>query len=234
MYRVIFLLLTIATLTSCEEETKSVFNKNGITEGAINYNVTYPYLDSNDLGLNILPKTMDFSFKNHMYRIESVGGMGLFAAGYVSNNTEKNMDYFLKMISSRFVSRFNVKGVKKLHKEFPAFRLEKIDSSKTIAGYKCSGYKVVYYSNVVQDHNIWFTTDINIPDVNWCSPYAEIEGVLLEYQLQRDGLVINFKANSVSNKKIDDELFSIPVNYKVIPNRALVRKMEEAFMGFDY
>jgi len=221
--------LTVLFLTSCEGEKKSVFNENGITEGVINYTVSYPYLDSNDLGLNILPKSMDFTFKNNKYRIESIGGMGLFAAGYVSDNEKLEMDYFLKMISSKFVSRFNEKGVKKLHKEFPAFRLEKIDSNKTIAGYNCKGLRVVYYSNVVKDHNMWFTTDINNPGVNWCSPFPEIEGVLLEYQIQRDGLVINFVANTVNGDKVDDDKFKIPVNYKVIPNRALVRKMEEAF-----
>jgi len=112
VHKIILLLLTVLFLTSCEGEKKSVFNENGITEGVINYTVSYPYLDSNDLGLNILPKSMDFTFKNNKYRIESIGGMGLFAAGYVSDNEKLEMDYFLKMISSKFVSRFNEKGVK--------------------------------------------------------------------------------------------------------------------------
>ena len=234
MYRLLLIILIVVSFSSCEQESKSVFNENGITQGIIEFNISYPYLDSNDLGLNILPKTMEMTFKDNTYKIESIGGMGFFVGGYISNNDKKEMDYYMKMMSSKFVSRFNEKGVKKLHKDFPGYRLDKLDSIREIAGYKCEGYRVVFYSNVVKDHNIWFTTDINVPGANWCSPFPKVDGVLMEYQVQRSGLVINFSASKVISDSIDVEEFKIPLKYKVIPNKVLIRKMEEAFGGFDY
>tara|TARA_B100000508_G_scaffold138392_1_gene134436 strand:+ start:28253 stop:29026 length:774 start_codon:yes stop_codon:yes gene_type:complete len=232
--RLLVFALVLVSLVSCESDDNSASGGKGISQGTIVYNVTYPYLDSNDIGLNLLPQSMELTFKDGFYRVESVGGMGLFVAGYVSNNKEKKMDYFLKVISSKFVSRFNEKGVKKLHKDFPSYQLKKLDSTRVIAGYECQGYRVSYYSNIVQDHNVWVTRDINIPGMNWCSPFPKVKGVMLGYQVQRSGLVIDFSADVVRNDSISMESFKIPIKYKVISNKALVRKMEEAFIGFDY
>ena len=200
----------------------------------IEYKITYPNLDSNDIGLNLLPQKMIFKFKDNKYRIHSEGGMGLFVTGFISNNEEKKMDYFLKMISAKFVSRFNTKGLKHLHEDFPAYRLDPIDSSRTIAGLHCKGTKVVYYSNVVSDHEIWYTDQIELTEPNWCSPFKNIPGVMMSYQVQRSGLVIRFEADKISQDSIPDSEFRVPLEYKAVSNKKLVRKLEEAFIGFEY
>jgi hypothetical protein len=222
-------------LISCSgDENENYIAPGALNEGTIEFDVSYPYLDSNDIGLNLLPQKMLMKFKDGKYRIESEGGMGLFLTGYISDSKKKQMDYFLKIISSKFVSRFNDKGLKKLHKEFPAYRMEELDSTIEIAGYTCRGVKIIYYSNVVSDHNIWFTNEINLPESNWCNPFPDIKGVLLAYQVQRNGLVIDFKASRIINDSISDNNFKVPLDYRVISNRALIRKMEEAFIGFEY
>ncbi len=234
MIKLLLVLLVVFSLASCKQKTESVFYKDGISEGIIEFSVSYPYLDSNDLALKMLPNKMEMTFKDNIYKIESVGGMGFFICGYISNNDKKEMDNYLKIISSKFVSRFNEKGVKKLHEDFPSFRLEKLDSTKEVAGYTCEGYRVIFYSNVVQDHSIWFTTDIKVHDANWCTPFPQVNGILMEYQIQRNGLVIDFKANKIISDSLDINEFNVPLNYKVISNKALIRKMEEVFGGFEY
>jgi hypothetical protein len=224
------------TFFSCSQEDDHQHHPvpGAVSEGSIEFNVTYPYLDSNDIGLNLLPSTMTMVFKNNKYRVESTGGMGLFLTGYVSDNDKKQMDYFLKIISQKFISRYSAKGLKSLHKDFPSYRLETLDSTRTIAGMECYGYKVVYYSNVVGDHYIWATDQIDLVGSNWCNPFPQIPGVMLAYQVQRSGLVINFEASKFTPSKLSDADFKTPLDYKVISNRALIRKMEEAFIGFEY
>jgi hypothetical protein len=56
----------------------------------------------------------------------------------------------------------------------------------------------------------------------------------MEYQIQRNGLVIDFKANKIISDSLDINEFNVPLNYKVISNKALIRKMEEVFGGFEY
>ncbi len=219
--------------SGCSDDKKPV-SGDGITQGVIQFNVTYPYLDSNDIGLKLLPEQMTMTFKDDLYRVESEGGMGLFLAGFISHGKEQTMDYFMKIIGQKMVSRFTLKAMKQFHHEFPAYRLEFLDSTKTIAGLPCKAAKVIFFDNVVSDYTIWYTDQILIENPNWCSPFPKIEGVMLEYIIQRDGLVIHFQANDVVPGVIDPSTFAIPLDYKVVSNKKLIYKMEEAFMGFDY
>lgn len=223
----------ILLLGACDNKTDRL-NDSRINQGVIEYDVSYPYLDTNDIGLSLLPDKMTLTFKDNIYRVESIGGMGLFAAGFIANNQSKKMDYFMKIISTKLASRFTEKGLKQFHSEFPSYQLHPLDTTKMIAGYKCKGTQIQFYNNIVPDYIIWYTEDINIKDPNWCSPFPNIDGVLMEYKLQQDGLILSMKANSVVKDSIHDSQFKVPLEYKVVSNHTLIKKMEEAFMGFDY
>ncbi len=203
-------------------------------QGHIIYDISYPYLDSNDIGLNLLPREMTLTFKGDMYKTESIGGMGLFAAGFVSNNEEKTMDYFMKIISSKYVSRFTEKGVKRFHHDFPRYRLEELDTTRSIAGMNCASTKVIFDNNVVSDYIIWHTNQIKLKNSNWCSPFPMISGVLMEYQVQRQGLVLKMTANSIQSDSISLDQFKVPLDFNIVSNKTLTRKIKEAFMSFDY
>lgn len=234
IFQLIVLLGTTLLLFSCSESPLNKSTNEGINEGIIEYKLTYPNLDSSDIGLNLLPQKMTLKFKGDYYRVESEGGMGLFVTGYVTNTKTKKMDYFLKIISSKIASRFKPEGIKHLHRDFPSFRLEKLDSTRTICGYKCKGKRVIYYSNIVNDHFIWYTNEIGITDPNWCAPFKDISGVMMSYQVQQSGLVVNFEAEKVYSDSIPDKEFHVPLEYKIVSNQQLIRKMEEAFIGFEY
>ncbi|UTW60842.1 hypothetical protein KFE98_12490 [bacterium SCSIO 12741] len=229
----VFGLLSALLIAGCGEGSPKV-SGDEVDQGIIHYKVTYPYLDTNDIGLKLLPQQMTMTFNKDLYRVESEGGMGLFLGGFVSHGEKQTMDYFMKIIGQKMVSRFTQKSMKQFHHEFPAYRLEFIDSTKTIAGLPCRGAKVIFFDNIISDYIIWYTDKIQIINPNWCSPFPKIEGVMLEYIIQRDGLVIHFEANEVIPSKIDPSVFTIPLDYKVVSNKKLIYKMEEAFMGFDY
>ena len=205
-----------------------------LEEGQIIYKISYPYVDSNDIGLNLLPKEMTLTFKGDHYKAESIGGMGLFAAGFISDNKEKTMDYFMKVISSKYASRFTNKGVKRFHSNFPSYRLEKLDTTRNIAGMDCNATRVIFYNNIVSDYIIWHTDQIKLKNSNWCSPFPTISGVLMEYQVQQEGLVLKMTANSVQRDSISPDYFKVPLDFKIVSNQTLTRKMKEAFMSFDY
>ena len=166
--------------------------------------------------------------------MESIGGMGLFAAGYVSNIENRTMDYFMKIVSAKNVSRFTEKTIKFFNQDFPAFRTENVDSTRVIAGYTCKGQRIVFFDNPVPDYTVWYTDDINLKNSNWCNPFNKIDGVLLEYMVQSNGLVMKLSAANVRAEIIKPDELRIPTDYKIVSNKLLMRKMQEAFMGFDY
>ena len=62
MIKLLLVLLVVFSLASCKQKTESVFYKDGISEGIIEFSVSYPYLDSNDLALKMLPNKMEMTF----------------------------------------------------------------------------------------------------------------------------------------------------------------------------
>ena len=233
-YIVILSFFALGLLSSCESKQSVNVTTDNITEGVLEYVMEYPYLDSNDIGLKLLPESMVLTFKDDKYRSETVGGMGLFVAGFVSDNENKVMDYYMKMLSTKYITRFTTKGVEKFNSKFPAFRTEKLDATKTIAGLKCYGVKIIFYDNPVDDYVVWYTKDIKMSQPNWCNPYKSIDGVLMQYTVQREGLVARMTATNLILDKITVNEMKLPLDYKVVSNKKLIRKMEEAFLGFDY
>lgn len=226
-------LLAGILLSSCSQKIEND-DGNALEQGQIIYDISYPYLDSNDIGLNLLPSEMTLTFRGDQYSTESIGGMGLFAAGFISNNKEKTMDYFMKIISAKYVSRFTGKGIKRFHNDFPSYRLVELDSTRTIAGTECNATQVLFYNNVVSDYIIWHTQQIQLKNSNWCSPFPAIPGVLMEYQVQQQGLVLKLKAKTIEADSVSLDHFKVPLDFKIVSNQALTRKMKEAFMSFDY
>ncbi|HXC03192.1 MAG TPA: hypothetical protein VNZ86_00495, partial [Bacteroidia bacterium] len=62
---------------------------------------------------------------------------------------------------------------------------------------------------------------------NWSNPYHEIDGVLMEYQLKRYGLELRFNAVSVSKASIDESIFTLPSEYKLISRAEMASKFSD-------
>ncbi|MCK4408353.1 MAG: hypothetical protein KAV44_11800, partial [Bacteroidales bacterium] len=45
--------------------------------------------------------------------------------------------------------------------------------------------------------------------------YSEIDGVLLEYEIDAKGMAMKFEATSVEKKNVSDKEFDIPEDYKI-------------------
>ena len=104
--------------------------------------------------------------------------------------------------------------------------IEKTNDTKLISSYTCKRAKVSYADKKIPGFDIWYTTEIDIKNPNWSNPYHEIEGVLMEYQLKRYGLELRFTCTSVSKASIDDAVFELPSEYKIITREEMDKKFE--------
>jgi hypothetical protein len=225
VYKLLFVLF-LFTQTSCD---RSVVKGDVLSEGIIEYDITYPVLDTGLLGVNMLPSIMTLTFKNDRYKVEISSAMGTISMGFISDGSAEKLDYYLKIINQRFISRFNSKGIRHLNQRFPAYNLVPADTMKEIAGYDCKGYKVHYFSNFAPDHMVYFTDNIRIKNPNWCTPYPKISGILFSYRMQYEGLVMHLEARKVKAIEVKDSDFNLPTDYKVIANPQIVRRLEELF-----
>jgi hypothetical protein len=200
-----------------------------LSEGVIEYDITYPTLDSGLLGANMLPSTMILTFKDDKYKLETGGQYRPISLGFVSDGRSEKLDFFIKIINQRFISRFNKKGIRHLNQRLPPYMTEVLPDTAMIAGYECTGYRINYFSNFAPDYDLYTTPNIKIANPNWCTPYPKIEGVMLQYRLQYEGLVMQLKAVKVKAVKVKDADLDSPKDYKIISNPQIVRRLEELF-----
>ena len=70
-----------------------------------------------------------------------------------------------------------------------------------------------------KEAKVYYTNEIGITNPNWSNPYSKIDGVLMDFQMERYGVAMHLKAKSVLAQKIDDVTFQLPadsVEYKKI------------------
>jgi GLPGLI family protein len=219
----LFLLFILFSVSSCRELTDEKY----ISEGIIEYEISYPESENDNLMVSLLPKTMTFKFKKEKVAFDFSGGMGMFKATFVSDLEEKTMLHMVKILNKKYAIIFNQNEVHGID-EFPEMRIEFTSEEKEIAGYKCKKAIITFPEDEHTSFSIYYTEDINLPSPNWSTPYKDIKGVLMEYQMKRYNMEMKFTAISVEKADIDDSDFHRPEDYKIITKQ----EMDELFFSF--
>ncbi|MDQ3192700.1 MAG: hypothetical protein M3Q58_13990 [Bacteroidota bacterium] len=220
-----FFLLTIIVFclfNSCRQLT----DKKYISEGIIEYDITYPETTEDNVMIAIMPKTMLLKFKNDKVAFEFTGGMGLFKATFISDLQKQSIIHLVKILNKKYAITYNSSQIQEID-EMPELNINFTGDKKTIAGYESKRSLITFKDDENTSYDIYFTDDLNIKTPNWSTPYKEINGVLLEYQLKRYNVVMRFTATSVSAADIDDSDFEKPEEYKIITKE----EMDQIFLN---
>jgi GLPGLI family protein len=209
-------------LNSCRELTDEKY----ISEGIIEYEITYPETSQDNVMLALLPKTMTLKFKKDKIAIDFTGGMGMFKATFISDLNEKNLIHMVKILNKKYAISFNQDEIHQ-SEEFPEMEIKFTNETRDIAGYQCKRAIITFPSDEHTSFDIWFTEDINLTTPNWSTPYKEVNGVLMEYQMKRYDVEMRFTAKNVEKADIDDAEFTRPDDYKIISKK----DMDELFMN---
>lgn len=195
-----------------------------IKEGVVEYDITYPKVDPNSMMVSGLPSKAFLRFKNDNMVNDMSGMMGLISITYISNQTTQKVAQTLTLINKKYVADISSEELKKMNDSF----LTGIESGKTtkeIAGFKCKEAIVKLQSG--DTLHVYYTTDIGIKHPNWSNPYSKIDGVLMDFQMERYGLAMRLRAKSVLEQKIEDNAFSIPDDHKKVPFSELEKILQE-------
>ena len=140
-----FVFITLLSIFhfSCE---KSIENDGYISEGIIEYNISYPQIPEDDLLLEILPKKMKMSFKNDSYRNDIVAGMGLFRTSIISKKDDDNLLHTVKILNNKFASTLNTSDLQTINPNFHSIDIEFTENTKVIAGFNCKEAKITVHA----------------------------------------------------------------------------------------
>lgn len=204
-----------------------------LNEGKINYKVTYPDLDSNNVLIKFMPDEMEMLFKDNMYKHEWAAGLGLFKTGYVSDCNVQTMDYILKLINVKYTSQYTPETIDILNGNYPEYNVVKTNNTKEIAGYTCYEAIIEFPDGELEPFSVYYTTHITLKDPNWCNPLSKVPGVMFEYQLTKYNLTMKFEATGVFEEPVDLAGFTIPKEYEKISNKRMEYKIKETFLSFQ-
>lgn len=203
-----------------------------ISEGIIEYDVTYPNIDPDDMLAGLMPTSMTMKFKKNQFNAELSAGMGMFKTNFISNSN----DYFLinsvKLINKKYATRLDKKAVEKMNEKYSKFYISKINEKKEIAGYNCKKALVVFDDVTNESFYVYYTNDIHIDNPNWSNIFKEIDGVLLEYQMERYGIMMKFTAKSITKAELNDSEFQLTSDYENLTLADLEKEINSIFDTF--
>ncbi|MBI3501809.1 MAG: hypothetical protein HY063_08440 [Bacteroidetes bacterium] len=204
---------------------KKILGGKNISEGVIEYDITYPKLDPNNMMISGLPNKAYLRFKNNNMVNDMSGMMGLISITYVSKQAEKKVAQTLTLINKKYVADLSPEEMKALNASYLT-KLEPGKNTQTIAGFNCKE-SIVTLKNGETLH-VFYTNDIGINHPNWSNPYEKIDGVLMDFEMERYGLTMHLKAKQVLAQKVEDSAFEVSQNdYKKIPFSELEKILQE-------
>ncbi|MBS2097324.1 hypothetical protein [Carboxylicivirga linearis] len=211
MKQTLLLILVVALLSSCSDKSASEDSHDGV----ITYSISYPDQIKAHALSTFLPGEMTAIFKENDYKLHIKGELNLYNLEYISKSKgdtcftllrvwDKKLYYPQKEGEELFL--FNANGQ-------PKITFQK-DSTKLIAGYNCKMGTAVFPDRRLPAMKFYYTEDINFKAPNANTPFKDVPGPMLEFNINFQGMDISFAAKTVKIKQIKDDEFKIPESYR--------------------
>jgi len=215
----IILILCIAAFSaySCKEN-----GDNYIDQGEIHYNVEYPE-NTTLLPEELMPKTMVVSFKNDNILFELISPFGNSGITNLCNPSKVIYDTYLSMFTIRY---FYPSKPGELYPGFDTMRgmeIRKTSKNMLICGFQCKNAEVSLPSDMNKIYNIWYTNEIPIKNPNASTPYAEIDGVLMDFFYIMGKSEFHFEAVNIYKKEIPSEAFERKARFREVSRNELTK-----------
>jgi hypothetical protein len=225
MFSVVFFALT---LVSCGNDIEDNQEEKVISEGIIYYSISYPYY-KDDFMVVLLPDIMTMEFKNNIYKNTVTKG-GLFTTTLISDCKKKELILMLDFGSKHIYARLDKNSTDTMLTTFPIPDLLKVPTTDSLAGLFCEKHMAVYSTlEDGYDAEIYTSSKIGIENSNWCNQFNELPDVMLGYEVSQYGLVMNFRADSISESKINESVFIVPEGFKEVSLEQMLFQMQEIF-----
>jgi hypothetical protein len=202
-FRYGLLIASILALTgySCNEH-----GSRNINQGEIHYSINY-LGNVSSMPKEIRPKNLIVSFKNDKIVYELISPVGNSGIINISNPTKEIYDTYLSMFTIRY---FYPSEPGEVHPGFEAMagiEIKKTSKSTVICGFNCKNAEVTFPFDRRKVFNIWYTDEIKVKNPNASTPFAEVDGVLMNFFFFMGHSELQFEAENVYRKDIPDLTF---------------------------
>lgn len=202
-------------------------------EGTIEYQLTFPDQDPDDIMAGMLPEKTTLSFSKDRQSTELSAGMGIFRTTLVTDDEEQFIDYHLSLMSKRLVAHLLPRDLSIFNKTSGNATILFTEDTDTIAGYPCRRAVAVFDNIDEPEIELWYTDRIDLKDPNWFGPFAEVPGVLMRYDLVQYGMRMRLNAVSVTPGKVDPAKFIVKEDFLQVEPEVLQQELAEVLSTFS-
>lgn len=226
--------LVIMTLliVACNKISTGVFD-NGIDEGIIEYEVSFPDMDDQSLTATLMPERMTYAFKKNAFASYFEAAGGVFKNRILANKDLKTVEHQLKVFRKKVKVDMDETDVNQMVAKYPKMAIIKTEGVDTIAGYPCKKALVVFEDVTMKEIEVYYTDVIKMDSPNWCTQYHEIEGVLMAYEIEQFGIRMHLKAQSVEPQKVAPELLNPDGDYTPISRESMEIELAQLVETFE-
>ncbi|MBI9065746.1 MAG: hypothetical protein JEZ09_00560 [Salinivirgaceae bacterium] len=204
--------LLIALFSACTFD----FGKEGIVEGTMQYKINYLQDETENPLIGLMPSTLNMTFKNNTVLMEVEGWMGVFRSAFIKYGETGEAVTMLKMMGKKYYYMSNGKSGYMGMSGYDSIVIQFDDKKKKILEYDCDhAMAKIPDSNI--EFDIYYTRQIDIVNPNSQTPFSKINGVLMEFQLDINGIKMHLEAKEINEREIPDETFEIPDDYEEVP-----------------
>ena len=223
------LLIAVFTLviTNCSKHKK-------IDEGTIEYAITYPCLEkSNNSLMFFLPKKMIMTFKDNCFKNKFIFSNPNSKLEAISNCNKKEITLAFGYGKNMKFTKLDSTNIEVLLNDLPKYsRLNnETDSIVFLDNKSLSFHTISSKSDSV--FNTVTTKEIAIKNINWCTPFYEIDDVMLEYNLIQYGIEMKFKAEKISSYKINEDFLKIDDAYEFLGIKKYLKEVKTILSIFS-
>jgi len=200
--------------------------------GRITYNITYPGSNIDLAELQELPAKAVIITKNDQTRTElSAETAGLSQVKIADGNTGE-VSTKLEIMREKYVITRSAQQIQTALRNMPQPEFEYTDQTREILGFTCNHAiaTIVDENGDIYESDIWYTTEIPGNAFNFDTPYNEIPGLMLEYEMRVGPLNIRYEASSVRRRLfVGGRNFYVPRDYQPITYDELREKLQGNF-----
>jgi hypothetical protein len=215
-----FMYASIVMLASC--------GSGKVSEGVIEYEVSYPYLNASDFMVKMLPNKMTMKFKDGKFKTTVSKGKSI-KTEFISDCKNKTLSTAFQFGTKKLLVELTEGEIKGMLKEFPKLTYLEVNDKDTCVGFNILKKVAVFEDISYPEAELWYTEDIELENANWCYPYSDIKGVLLQYEIERYGLRMRLKATSFKDESVDDTEFNLPTGYKTVKLKNFEAEVKKIF-----
>lgn len=226
------LIIMSLLIVACNKISNNVFDTR-ISEGVIEYRVSFPELSDESITATLLPETMTYSFKDDEFASFFEAAGGVFKNKIIADRKNKRVDHELKVFRKQIKVLMNETDVLQMLADYPKMTIIKTSDTDSIAGFPCKKALVVFEEIDIPEIEVYYTQEINMDKPNWCTQYHEIDGVLMAYEIEEFGIRMRLEATSVESSQVAPDILEPNTEYQTISKEEMDVELSQLVETFE-